>query len=771
MNEIKRAGGLVPKVAVSDFSKVLLIAMAVVFARCSNLKDYLDETYDVIVNGMPTRRLQCTLFLDVSHFTGMIRRWKCLKDFKDDTARPLYIRILLAVYKMRSLDKIKTCLTALLVVALSKKLGNDPNGKPTEAEKALDELNVVVRGISFDESKKNDSEEDEKEADEGDVEISGWSQWAEIIFKTAEKRAKASGNGKYGNTFECTTVARKIVNLMSYLPLWTGIMKERINFVDETVSSSCLESAFKDLKNRALSKHLRTSADKFVPIHVQKLDQKLRNVASRMDLLEALSCSNSVTSVKVKAEPNEIECESQANLLKTEPLIDEPSDRNSGSSKNCAFEPEQTATRASFDSVEIESSIEEEPNKQKKFRSDEDVTTEPELESSEENLDDIVEIECRLGKDGTTELEQVKMYSSTDEKNYCEGSESGGESPSSINSVENNDSKSSLRCYDNWKGKGREIYSVKRTKSGNARQPKRLYLDPCPNFDARHANKTMNIPRLTNGALYLKTFKIGLKKVFVTHTCAFDSVYQIVANAIAYNEKYAQFSKTEKSLTCSILKFTNNCLKKKKIDHAIYKERAQILYHSKLFKPSVYKENIEELSCYVNAASLAEHLFINAESYNEVITCPNCNGKITKKIVVPGINLDIIKNEGYQSLQQAIECNLQLSFTCTNKKCKNIVETVRNFEHHILLDINLFDFDTRTTQGLPTRLKNIPLEIRLNEKIYRIAGFSNYIHNMRHYVAYVYNNGWLKIDDLHKIIVGPNENDTVTPHFIMYVSK
>lgn len=71
----------IPYTVVSDFGLAILIAVSNVFAKCNDLKDYLQKCYMTIVMGNTSMIPSCYIRLDVSHLIRMVSRWKCLIHF------------------------------------------------------------------------------------------------------------------------------------------------------------------------------------------------------------------------------------------------------------------------------------------------------------------------------------------------------------------------------------------------------------------------------------------------------------------------------------------------------------------------------------------------------------------------------------------------------------------------------------------------------------------------------------------------------------------
>jgi len=69
--------------------------------------------------------------------------------------------------------------------------------------------------------------------------------------------------------------AKKIKNL-SYLPLWSGIMRPYFKHSTKIASSSYVEAEFAELKIRAFNNRLPMRVDKFIFHHIEYLDGKLK---------------------------------------------------------------------------------------------------------------------------------------------------------------------------------------------------------------------------------------------------------------------------------------------------------------------------------------------------------------------------------------------------------------------------------------------------------------------------------------------------------------
>lgn len=82
------------------------------------------------------------------------------------------------------------------------------------------------------------------------------------------------------------------IRLMPYVVLWSGIMRSHFNIGEEIVTSSSVEVAFADLKNRAFKGRLPMRADKFVQEHLDYVDSRIKLISCKEDILTE-SCEQS----------------------------------------------------------------------------------------------------------------------------------------------------------------------------------------------------------------------------------------------------------------------------------------------------------------------------------------------------------------------------------------------------------------------------------------------------------------------------------------------
>lgn len=279
-----------PPIIVCDFGMALLNAIAEVFGRCYNLRNYLQKCYDVVVRGLsvvPAAYIR----LDVCHFIAIVSRWKCF-DRKIIAARRFYIRCISQAYQMQGFDKLKDLIESMLVVALSESIGNTSDGAPVPADICIRSLNNTIQGIVLTENednvqKCNDDIENSDEKEDG-VD-SDWQTWINEIYSNAENISRKSNTGNIINGCYNPEFARYLKKrVLPYFPLWTGIMRRFFEESSVIATSASVESEFADLKHRAFNIKLPMRIDKFVIEHLDYLDGKKNYLQMNMIYLQRM---------------------------------------------------------------------------------------------------------------------------------------------------------------------------------------------------------------------------------------------------------------------------------------------------------------------------------------------------------------------------------------------------------------------------------------------------------------------------------------------------
>jgi len=289
LRKIISKGNQVPRMVVCDFGWAILIAVAEIFAKCSDLRDYMKKCYNILhgYDSLPS----CFIRLDVSHFICMISRWNCLKHKDNLLVRKFYLRSISQAYKMTSLEELSTLFEAIIVVALSEYVGVNENGKELPSESRLRYLNTLIKSTiipelssEIDENLFSHDTDSSEEADKKD--ISDWFQWSANIYDNAKQLAINCTEGTVINACFNPDFANIMkTRLMPYVVLWSGVMRSHFNIGEEIATSSSVEVAFADLKNRAFKGQLPMRADKFVHQHLDYLDGRIKLTSCEKDSL------------------------------------------------------------------------------------------------------------------------------------------------------------------------------------------------------------------------------------------------------------------------------------------------------------------------------------------------------------------------------------------------------------------------------------------------------------------------------------------------------
>jgi len=115
--------------------------------------------------------------------------------------------------------------------------------------------------------------------------------------------------------------------------------------------------------------------------------------------------------------------------------------------------------------------------------------------------------------------------------------------------------------------------------------------------------KRVTIPLLKNGSL-LKAIRYGNNFIVVRETCAFDSLTQVITNAIVTNEAYHDVITNKNNNFCNFAE-SISIMNSIRVTSNIYQERAKILSNVSIFQMQSY-QNVMHLSTNYNVAPLAE---------------------------------------------------------------------------------------------------------------------------------------------------------------------
>lgn len=217
--EILRDGAPVPQIVITDFGKAILIAVARAFSGCVNLNHYMQVCYNIINNNSFDSISSCFIKLDVNHFIAMIARWNCLKS-KTVKVKQFFLRCLGRVFRIDDFNEAHNFIKSILVIALSEEIGLDENETLLQSEVHLRCVNNAIKGTIIDDYIEEENNEEENN-DYDEIIAGSWKIWTEKVFTQAQEIANNSNNGSAANAYFNVEAAKKIKNLIHYLPLWT----------------------------------------------------------------------------------------------------------------------------------------------------------------------------------------------------------------------------------------------------------------------------------------------------------------------------------------------------------------------------------------------------------------------------------------------------------------------------------------------------------------------------------------------------------------------
>lgn len=310
------------------------------------------------------------------------------------------------------------------------------------------------------------------------------------------------------------------------------------------------------------------------------------------------------------------------------------------------------------------------------------------------------------------------------------------------NSINESDDIRSLNFEENWMG----LTSTNAKKFGSVKR--NAYLDKCPEWDSVDSKDIVFIPTIKNGSL-CKPIKVQNKTVMLRNTCAFDALLHITAHIIGIHVNYKCIIETIDD--DSFLRLAEKVATRGKISRNEHIERALFLINTSLFQNSEHTRRFNTLDAMCNAAHLAEHTFVNLPSLRRTKICKTCNFLNDRKYIFISINVNILLQKGLQNIQEAIDDTTVVQHSCI--KCNNLCDIQENYGPQIMINTTIFTdsnyIKNNNFQLKTNRLDDIAKNITIDGKKYLLRGVVNYIDNMRHYTAIIYNNiSWYEYDDL-----------------------
>lgn len=415
-------------------------------------------------------------------------------------------------------------------------------------------------------------------------------------------------------------VAPLVINLCTYIPLWSGVMCSSFKYGDIPPSSAPIESQFNDLKNRVL-KHVNNKPmriDDFIKLHIKSLDGTMKLTNASMNTLLHQNHSALAHNEKVQEK-------SQKTLLTSKPNEIHPNTNSSQitaqvktyyDDENFTDMPPTSFTTFNQDDVYNKKSVKiinNEPKNNNAFlygtfnvENDADILR---INDDLSNLDDI------LNSDGPL-LNNLNETTSKSDK-------SNGSTITDLHAIpllENEDV-----SKENW---GNILMNPKKKKP--------IYLTPNREILMRNLNsksKTKSIGLIQNGnKSRFKSLILDDGSYVLSNTCAFDSVIQILAVAYCDSDEYGSYVDEKKN--SNELWNLVSALLRDGLTLQTYRKRANIL---KQFYPV---EPMFNGVCYLSIEQAVDNL-LNTEIKRlyDTTSCRTCSGDM---IVTPQFGKHII---------------------------------------------------------------------------------------------------------------------------------
>lgn len=228
-------------------------------------------------------------------------------------------------------------------------------------------------------------------------------------------------------------------------------------------------------------------------------------------------------------------------------------------------------------------------------------------------------------------------------------------------------------------------------------------------------------------------------------TCAFDSIFQIVASGMGMRSVY----KTDMTaLTSNIfIKLVIDVLTRGKITANDYGTRAMILCNIPIFYKKLCTRTISSLNANCNAAHLAEYLIQNIPSCTTLYDCNICAHNYRRSSPTCHINVDELLKSGLNNMQQAINDNVIAKKITTCSVCKSVVNRTISYGSHLIIDTSILSdpnyIKTQNTLRYTYLLDDVAKIVTVNCNNYCLAGIVSYIKygsslSNGHYIAYTY---------------------------------
>lgn len=645
------------------------------------------------------------------HFISMISRWNCLKQRDKLLVRKFYLRSLSQAYKMTSLEELHTFFEAILV-ALSEYVGSNENEEELPSELRLRYLNALIKTIPAPEisdeiNENTDRDETDKLEDQN---TSDWFQWSANIYDNALRLAMNCTEGTAINACYNPDFAKIMkTRLIPYVVLWSGVMRLHFQIGEEIATSSSVEAAFADLKNRAFKNQLPMRADKFVYEHLDYLDGKIKLASYQKDILNV-------------SEQNQATLNYSANSVETQTDL---------SINDCSY---SSTINYNVQNINIT----------------EDIDKNIKIDTIVNNIDD--------------------LNNDNNNNNYNNNDNNDKNSTMIDTIVIDNENQLSCNIRENWRGLIRE--SPDEQCSIPKKRHKPSYLDKCPEWDYIKLARDQNIPLIRNGSV-CKAVNVNNKVITIHETCAFDAVLHLVASGIAsiksYDDKIKFLENRTINLAVSILhagKIMMNHYKERAkilLDLSLFSD-ALTIYTRRISKLNT-NCNVAHLINYlfIDIPSCQKTIACPCGSSRTT--------KITELNV--NVDILLCKGLQYmqEAIDNALAIMTKCR-KCLNTVVENVEYGPHLFiDTTVFTDERYVKRDKTIIHSLETIATSIVLNSKKYILVGVIHYVKSSSTASGHYVTYARaGTYWYEYDDLKKKRIAVNINTNISPHLILYVT-
>lgn len=268
-------------------------AVAKLFGRCKNLKDYLQQCFCYLTN-MPHSLPSCLIRLDISHYVHLISRWNEFKNVHP-RVKTFYMLIMGYLTKITNFQELENVIKSVIILCNSEGCGLNQNKSESLAEQALKYLHDIIKGntdinniIENENIKKDISAAEALLLNDKDTqkrfENNTIDNWVNVLFEDAINVVSSAPQAEAINSYYAPSITSKIKNLLHYFPLYTSIMVNAFKLEKIHDSSSAVESEFNDLKHRILRNECRPMRiDKFLNVHLKSFSGKAKLAVAKKE--------------------------------------------------------------------------------------------------------------------------------------------------------------------------------------------------------------------------------------------------------------------------------------------------------------------------------------------------------------------------------------------------------------------------------------------------------------------------------------------------------